>query len=54
MVTKDAPTPARPTPTRESDRLLRPHPPAPVPPRVHLAPPPKTLAYALLGARVVK
>jgi len=41
-------------PSTEAARLLRPQPPAVIPPHT-AAPPPEThLAYTLLGARVVK
>ena len=54
-MTKHAPaSPPRQDATRESDRLQRPQPPAPIPPRVHTAPAPGLLAHALLGNRVFK
>jgi hypothetical protein len=41
-------------PPRESDRFLRPQPPRPIPPRPAPAYVPGLVAYAVLGARVVK
>jgi hypothetical protein len=49
-----APEPPRQDTTREIDRLLRPQPPAPVPPRYQPPPVPGLVAYPLLGKRVFK
>lgn len=38
----------------EADRLLRPQPPRPIPPRVPASQPAGLLAHTLLGHRVVK
>jgi hypothetical protein len=56
VVKPDAPAQGSPRrdPPRESDRFLRPQPPAVVPPRTPPAPVPGLLAHALLGARVCK
>jgi hypothetical protein len=49
-----APAPPAGDPPRESDRFLRPQPPRPIPPRPAPAYVPGLVAYAVLGARVVK
>ena len=46
--------PARETSQSEADRLRRPQPPYPIPPRVVQTAPPGLVAQTLLGARVVK
>jgi hypothetical protein len=54
MVKPPAP-PVRPGPPTERDRLTRPQPPRAIPPRGTVAKPaPGNLAYALLGAQVIK
>ena len=46
--------PPRETQQSEADRLRRPQPPYPIPPRVLPTTPPGLVAQTLLGARVVK
>ena len=54
MTKPPAPPPAGTAPARESDRLLRPQPPTPIPPRVQVTEPPGLVAKQLLGAKVHK
>ena len=54
MVKKDAPAPPPRETPRESDRLLRPQPPRPIPPRHQPTPTPGLVAYPLMGHRVFK